>query len=128
MPKSTVAILLLLMLAIPFQGLASALQSGCALGHHRPAPDAPISHQHSGHDGHAAMHSGAAQADTPADSDAGPATECECASCTVAAALPFSTTEVTGVLSEPSPLGRFANPPITLLTGGPERPPRTVLA
>ena len=128
MRKSTTAIVLLLMLAIPFQGFAAAMQSGCALGHHRTSPGAPMWHQHDGHHDHAATHSDAAQANADADSDAGPATECKCASCTVATALAVSTTEVTCALSDASPLGRFVDPPIIMVTGGPERPPRTVLA
>ncbi len=128
MRKSTTAIVLLLMLAIPFQGFAAAMQSGCALGHHRTNPGATTSHQHDGHHDHTAMHASAAQADADTDSDARPATECKCGACGLGTALPVSRTDMTPALPEAAPLGRFVDPPIIMITGGPERPPRTILA
>ena len=125
MPKSTMAIVLLLMVAIPFQGLA-AMQSGCALGHHRTNPGATTLHQHDGHHDHAAMHDSSVQVDTESDADAAP--ECKCGACGLGTGLPVSTTDVAPALPQAAPLGRFVDPPIVMITGGPERPPRTILA
>ena len=127
MRKSTTAIVLLLILAIPFQGFAAATQSGCALGHHRTDPGVTTLHQHDGHD-HAATHASAAQSEADADSVTSSATECECGACGPGTALPVSRTEMMPTLPEAAASGRFADPPIIMITGGPERPPRTILA
>ena len=126
MRRSTISIVLLLMLAISFQGFAAAMQSGCALGHHRTNPGATTLHQHDGHHDHAALHASAASdAD---DSDSGPTTKCTCGSCGPGTALPVSRTDMAPALPEAAPLGRLVDPPIIMITGGPERPPRTILA
>ena len=127
MRKSTTAIVLLLMLAIPFQGFAAAMRSGCALGHHRTNPGATTLHQHDGHHDHAATQASAAS-DADTDSNNGPATECTCGTCGPGTALPVSRTDVALALPEAAPLGRFVDPPIIMITGGPERPPRAILA
>lgn len=128
MRKSTTVIVLLLILAIPFQGFAAAMQSGCALGHHRTNPGTVTLHQHDAHHDHSAMHGSAAQADAETDADTAPATDCTCGACGPGTALPVSRTDVAPALLEAAPLGRFADPPIIMITGGPERPPRTLLA
>lgn len=128
MRKSTIAIVLLLILAIPFQGFAAAMQSGCALGHHRAHTSAATLHQHDGHADYAAMHAADAQADADTDSDTGATTECKCSTCGLGTVLPANRTDTTLALPVAAPLGRFADPPIVMITGGPERPPRTILA
>lgn len=132
MRKPTIAIALLLMLTIPFQGFAAAIQSGCALGHHRPNTSAATSHKHNGHEDHAAMHAHAAHADAMADADTeadtDATTECKCSTCGLGTGLPVSRTDTTLTLSAAVPLGPFAYPPIVMITGGPERPPRNILA
>lgn len=127
MRRSSRSIVLLLMLAIPFQGFAAAVQSGCALGHHRTSPGTTTLHQHDGHHDHATMHAAAAS-DAETDFDAGPTTECTCGACGPGTALPVSQMELAPALPEAAPLGRFVDPPIIMITGGPERPPRNILA
>jgi hypothetical protein len=127
MRKLTIAVVLLLMLAIPFQGFAAAMQSGCALGHHRANMSAATLHQHDGHDDHAVMHAPAAQADADTNSDTDTATECKCSTCCFGTGLPVDGTDTTLALPVAAPLGRFADPPVIMITGGPERPPRTIL-
>jgi hypothetical protein len=124
MRKSTIAIVLLLMLAIPFQGFAAAMRSGCALGHHR----ATLHHQ-DGHADHAATHG--QDADTASaytDSNTSAATECECSTCGLGTGLPVSRAHTTLTLPAAAPLGRFVHLPVLMITGGPERPPRNTLA
>ena len=124
MRKSTIAVVLLLMLTIPFQGFAAAMQSGCALGHHR----APL-HQQDGHADHAATHVHVADiASADKDSDTGAATECECSTCGLGTGLPVSRTDAALTLPAAAPLGRFVYLPVIMITGGPERPPRNILA
>ena len=131
MRRSTIAIVLLLMLAIPFQGFAAAIQSGCALGHHRPNTSAATSHEHDGHEHHAATHAHAAHADAMADADieadTGATTECKCGTCGLGTGLPVSRTDTTLTLPAAAPLGRFVYLPVIMITGGPERPPRHIL-
>lgn len=128
MRRPTVAIVLLLMLAIPFQGFAAALQSGCALGHHRMNQSSTMLHQQDGGHDHAAMLTTAAQADAGADAETDTTLECKCGVCGFGAALPVSRTESAFALPHAAPIGRFADPPIVMITGGPERPPRNILA
>ncbi len=126
MRRSTVAIVLLLMLAIPFQGFAAALQSGCALGHHRTGGSSMPSHAHDDHHDHAAMLAAATQADSSSDSET--PIECKCGTCGLGTALPASRADTTLAPSHAAPLGRFIDLPIIMITGGPERPPRNFLA
>lgn len=132
MRMPTIAIVLLLMVAIPFQGFAAAIQSGCALGHHRPNTSAATSHKHDGHEDHAAMHAHAVHADAMADADTeadtGATTECKCSTCGLGTGLPVSRIDTTLTLSAVAPLEHFVYPPIVMITGGPERPPRNILA
>ncbi len=123
MRRSTIAIVLLLMLAIPFQGFAAAMQSGCALGHHRATL-----HQHDGHDDHASMHVPHAMADADTESETGATTECKCSTCGLGTGLPVSRTDTTLTLPAAAPLGRFVYLPVIMITSGPERPPRNILA
>ncbi len=123
MRRSAVAIVLLLMLAIPFQGFAAAIQSGCALGHHRTDPSSTASHSHDEHHEHAAT-----QPDVSADSETDAALECKCGTCGLGTGLPASKTETALVLPHAAPLGRFIDLQIVMITGGPERPPRNMLA
>lgn len=128
MRRSKLVIVSLLMLAIPFQGFAAAaMQSGCALGHQRTNPGTE-SHHRVEHHGHAAMLAGAAHADAGADSETGATFECKCGACGLGAALPVSKKDSEPALPHTSPLGRFADPPVIMITGGPERPPRNILA
>lgn len=128
MRKSTIAIVLLLMLAIPFQGFAAAMQSGCVLGHHRTGSGSSASHvQHQHHD-HAAMLAGATQADVNADSETGTTLECKCGTCGLGTGLPVNTTDNAHTLPHAAPIERFADLPIIMITGGPERPPRSLPA
>ena len=129
MRRSTVAIVLLLMLAIPFQGFAAAaMQSGCALGHHRTNPGTTESHNQVAQHDHAAMLAAATHADAGADAETGATLECKCGACGLGTALPISKTVSALALTHASPLGRFADLPVIMITGGPERPPRNILA
>jgi hypothetical protein len=124
MRRSTIAIVLLLMLAIPFQGFAAAIQSGCALGHHRTGSGSSAPHSQDQHHDHAAMFAAAAQADANPDSETGTTLECKCGTCGPGTALPVSKTDTAHALPHAAPIGRFADPPVIMITGGPERPPR----
>ena len=124
MQMSKLAIVLLLMLAIPFQGFAAAaMQSGCALGHHRTNHGATESQNHSERHDHAATHAADA-----GDSETGTTVECKCGACGLGTALPVSKKDPEPGLAHAAPLGRFIDLPIIMITGGPERPPRTILA
>jgi hypothetical protein len=127
MRKSTIAIVSLLMLAIPFQGFAAAIQSGCALGHHRSDPSSTASHSHDKHHDHAAMHA-ATQPDASTDSGIGTTQECKCGTCGLGTALPASKTDTALAPPHAAPLGRFIDLRTVMITGGPERPPRNLLA
>lgn len=128
MRRSTVAIVLLLMLAIPFQGFAAAMQSGCALGHHRTDGSSTASHAHGEHHDHTAMLAAAPQADANSDSETGVTVECKCGTCGLGTPLPASKTDSALALKHAAPLGRFIDLRIVMITGGPERPPRNLLA
>ena len=127
MQRSRTAIVLLLMLAIPFQGFAAAMQSGCALGHHRTDSSATAAHQHERHD-HAVMPAAATPVDASADSEAGTPLECKCGTCGLGTALPASKADTVPAMPHAAPLGPFIDPQIIMITGGPERPPRSILA
>jgi len=116
------------MLAIPFQGFAASLQSGCALGHHRSDQSPTVVNGHDEHHDHASAIAAAPQSDASADSEAGTVVECKCGACGLGTALPLSSTQMSSAVPEAAPLGRFVDPQITMITGGPERPPRTLLA
>ena len=127
MRRPTIAIVLLVMLAIPFQGFAAAvMQSGCALGHHRTNPGAESHHHIEQHD-HAAMLATVTQADA-GDSETAAALDCKCGACGLGTALPVSKLESALAASHAAPLGCFADLPVVMITGGPERPPRHLLA
>ena len=132
MRRSKLAIVLLLMLAIPFQGFAAAaMQSGCALGHHRPNDAAAESHKQVERHDHAAMLAAATQAAATQHDmgdSAGATIECKCGACGLGTALPVSKMDPEPGLPYAAPLGRFTDRPIIMITGGPERPPRTLLA
>jgi len=129
MRKPTIAIALLLMLAIPFQGFAAAaMQSGCALGHHRMTPGATESHHQMERHDHAALLTAAAQGDASADSETVTPVECKCGACGLGTALPVSKKDAEPGLPHTAPIGRFADLPVVMITGGPERPPRNFLA
>ena len=128
MRRPTIAIVLLLMLAIPFQGFAAAvMQSGCALGHHRTNPGAQSHHQVERHD-HAAMLAAVTQADAGVDSETAAPIDCKCGACGLGTALPVSKLQSTLAPAHAAPLGCFADLPVVMITGGPERPPRHLLA
>ena len=129
MRKPTVAIVLLLMLAIPFQGFAAAaMQSGCALGHHRTNLGTTESHNQLEQHDHPAMLAAATQDDASADSETGTTLECKCGACGLGTALPVSKKDTEPGLPHTAPLGRFVDLPVVMITGGPERPPRNLLA
>lgn len=118
----------LVMLALPFQGMAAASLRHCGPAHEAPAPaTVPAGHDHARH--HHAGESSASTPDHGAQSVAAKAGSCSaCASCCAAAAPPASLP----VLAEPV-LAGFEPPALQVsvlpfLTAGPERPPRTHLA
>ena len=128
MRRSTVAIALLLMLAIPFQGFAAAMQSGCALGHHRTDGSSTAPHAHGEQHDHGAMLTAATQADANSESETDAPLECKCGTCGLGTALPASKADTALAPPRAAPLARFIDLQIIMITGGPERPPRTVLA
>jgi len=116
------------MLAIPFQGFAAAVQSGCALGHHRTDSSPTAAHVHAEPHDHAAMLAAATQADANSESKIGTAVECKCGTCGLGTALPASRSDTALALPHAAPLGSFIDLQIIMITGGPERPPRDLLA
>ena len=131
----------LLVAALPLQSLAAATMAGCLpAGHGVAQAERSVSHAsqgaadgHDEHRSHAQGHhdatevaSDAASVDVPHH---GAKSRCSvCASCCVAAALPATVRSF-----EAFPSAEFFAPFMTavapvFLTGGPERPPRPVLA
>lgn len=121
----------LVLLAIPFQGFASAAMPGCANRHMPPAPSVPADAQHAHH----GMH-GAEQHAT-ADPGAGQHTmghhgnaKCgACSACSIGAAIAPAPPIAVPVHAPPRLTVPFASaslPSVDLAL--PERPPRFVLA
>lgn len=137
------ALMWLLLLALPLQGVAAATMLGCGPNHHRNTEGAGAAgvhqHQHAGHDGHShdlpASDVESAAADVAGDPgtsshalDKGAKSKCSvCAACCIGAALPaaallfarFDTVESPAALTPASHVGFF--------TDGPDRPPRISL-
>jgi uncharacterized protein involved in copper resistance len=133
-------LMLIIALALPVQGFAAATMFHCAsaMGHataaagghdhsrhsHAGANDA--SHRHDAHADGASMHHAQGKA---ADLNPGQSPGCSaCASCCTAAALPAAPIPIAST-DAPSSYARPMAPAIAaFLTGGPERPPRLLLA
>lgn len=128
-------LLCLMALALPLQGLAATGAVHCAAMHERMQVSAAHHHDDNAahhHEGHAAK-SVATSADDHRSDDSAPraggAFKCSaCAACCVALGLP------SGAVTLPQAPADGLTPPMALraavafLTGGPERPPRAVLA
>ena len=127
-------LLCLMAVALPVQGFAATGTVHCATMHERMQV-AALHHQDDGADHHhaqAASQHDRSSADTGPDDGAaraGGVFKCSaCAACCVGLGLPASTIRVPQGPAEglsPQPVQRSVAP---FLTGGPERPPRTVLA
>lgn len=118
----------LMMLALPFQGMAAASLRHCGPAHEATAPAAvSAGHDHARH--HHASESSASGSGHGAQAVAAKAGSCSaCAACCAAAAPPASLP----LLAEPA-LAGFEPPTLQVsvlpfLTAGPERPPRAHLA
>ncbi len=128
-------LLCLTALALPLQGLAATGAMHCAAMHERMQVSAANDHDDGAahhHEGHASK-SAVSAADDHRGDDGSPRTggafKCSaCAACCVALGLP------SGAVTLPQAPAESLDPPIALratvafLTGGPERPPRAVLA
>jgi hypothetical protein len=137
------AVMWLVALALPLQGLAAATMLSCGPGHHRMAAAQPVSapaHDRGAHDHASASHAHDADqheaATDPKDRDGTAAGEMHqlakfkcsaCAACCSATALPSSV-----ITFDPQQHAAdfdalpFA-PSVQFQTGGPERPPRSSL-
>lgn len=135
-------LLCLLALAIPAQGFAGASRLLCGPGHHEVAArlspsaheagDAMAGHEHAAVQGHhhAGTHHTAGEAsptllDPPSDG------RCvACAACCTAVALPVPVMPMPMAppLLSALPLALGTSPCPAFITGGPDRPPRSVLA
>jgi len=131
MRKWAGAIAVLLIFALPLQGFAAALRATCSLGHDRsdarsaPLPDHSAQHHH----GMEPLHE---HADTSLDADGGPNpgvnSDCTCGTCGLGPAAVLDRIDTTLRLPAAAPVERAIYPHIHNITGGPERPPRHILA
>lgn len=117
----------LIALALPVQGVAGVTMLHCAPSHH-PAQAAP--HHHHAAQGAAPAHAGhgASMAHAHQAADKGGCSAC--AACCAGAALAVPATPPALVLQDARQpvLAAVGPPPAAFITGGPERPPRPVLA
>jgi len=129
----------LVLLAVPFQGFASAAMSGCASGHAAPAsPPAPAPASHhahamtqaaSGHDHAAMMQASDARADADAAHHGGAHKCSACSACSIGAAMAPGAAPALAVHAAPALSIPFADghmPSVDLAL--PERPPRPLAA
>lgn len=127
-------LLCLMAVALPVQGFAATGALHCAAMHERMQV-ASTHHHDDGADHHhaqAGAHHDGSSADTGPDDGAphvGGVFKCSaCAACCVGLGLPASTIHVPQGLAEVLSLQPATRTVAPFLTGGPERPPRTVLA
>lgn len=114
MKRWCLALVWMLVLALPLQGLAAASRLMCH--HAQPASTAPQA---------SPCHEDGAAAAEPATAHAG----CiACAACHGMATLPSHLPALPPALPAPAPVADGATPVAPFLTTGPERPPRTDLA
>jgi hypothetical protein len=135
-PKSVVALIWLLIIAIPVQAMAVAVKVHCAPGHVGSAQDRAKLADH--HDGIAVSYThgpGSSEAKVHAHSEIGLVdngavdltnlAKCSaCASCCVGAALPVSPRPMAVAPSHHSPMLSPAESVLEIFVPGPERPPR----
>jgi hypothetical protein len=129
----------LLALALPIQGLAAATMVNCAIGHEHhgatPSAAAPIAialHAHGAGVAHQAHEHGAAVSDHHAADNSGAPIlhKCSaCAACCIGLALPSADSSapalpLAAAVALPAPMAQA----VVFLTGGPDRPPRTLSA
>lgn len=112
-------LLLLLMLALPLQGFASASMRGCTLSDPAPEPEVTaVGMMADCHETEPSDHHPRAQHDCK-----------HCAACALGAALPVPVAGTAAIAPAPS---RYAAQPDSVFSGfvpdGPERPPRPILA
>lgn len=145
----------LLVLAIPAQGVAAATMLYCGPDHHgassdsirdgnhgvvtsahHQAPDAgPRQHDHATHDHAAHAAQNAESADVPAQAsaagvpDLSPKVKCSvCASCCNAAAITSAVVHTPSYQAPIVPALAASALPVSFITDGPRRPPRSFLA
>lgn len=117
----------LMLLALPLQGWAAATMLGCGQQHaHAAAAAAQHADHHAdhAHPAHAAAHG---HADEGAHAD-GAGSCASCAACMVGLALPAASLALADPPVAGEPRLRAPPAPVSFVTGGPDRPPRTVLA
>jgi hypothetical protein len=121
-------LMLIIALALPVQGFAAATMFHCASAMGQ-ASAAAGGHDHSRHSHAGANDASMHQAQGKADLNPGQSPACSaCASCCTAAALPAAPIPIAST-DAPSSYARPMAPAIAaFLTGGPERPPRLLLA
>ena len=116
-----ITLMWLLALAVPVQGFAAASMIGCGTGHHGVTAQADHRHHASGA-GHSDVHKSHAGAKFSKASCSA------CASCCTSAAPP-STPVIFEATDAPDAFLALAPQPVaSFVSGGPERPPRSVLA
>ncbi|MBX9793861.1 MAG: hypothetical protein K2Y02_06150, partial [Burkholderiaceae bacterium] len=125
-----VALMWVLLFALPFQGYAAATMLGCGPTHHRmssataevasaPAAAAAHIHQHDAAD---------AFAEAGDHHLAGKVSKCSaCAACCVGAALPAAALVFAAAAPAAAPAAQRSVGDVRFVTDGPDRPPRTRL-
>ena len=136
------ALMWLLLLALPLQGIAAATMLHCGPGHHGlQAADAPMAHHdsaensdhHHGEAGHveAAMHAGNGGDHAPSAADIAKLSKFKCsacASCCLGLALPTAVVALSTFAPADAPAFVVCVEPVGFFTDGPDRPPRLHLA
>jgi hypothetical protein len=125
------ALMWLLLLALPVQGLAAATMLHCGAGHQRGASSlagkAGSAHRHAASGAHhhaAAAVVTAAVAHDAAQPDLTKSKCSACAACCIGAALPATALVFESFAPALAPLAFVSEPAIGFVTDGPDRPPR----
>lgn len=118
-----VALMWVLLAALPLQGFAAASMLGCGPNHHRASVTAPTEAAAPGSD---AVHHHTASGDHDHADKAG--SKCSvCAACCVGAALPAAALVFAAAAPPEVPTTLLWMGAVGFLTDGPDRPPRSLL-
>ena len=135
------ALMWLLLLALPLQGIAAATMLHCGPGHHGMlAADAPVAHPSAGDSsshhggaghGHATMQASGSADHPPSAADLSRQSKFKCsacASCCLGVALPAAVITFATFAPADAPAFQVRIEPVGFFTDGPDRPPRIRLA